>query len=77
MAYPTPVNNLITDSISQPNVLVVGMAPAVSVGMVYQMVGQAVGILAQNSTQAQQQGSNLMTSVSSVGCALVLSQKPS
>lgn len=55
MAFPTSVNNMITDSISQSNVEVVGQTPAVSTGNLLMSTSQALGNAAHNATNAQQQ----------------------
>ena len=76
MAYPTAVNNEITDSISQPNVLTLGLSPATAISVLYQAVAQAMGNAANNNTVAQQQGTILFNAVASTGCAIVYAQKP-
>ncbi len=76
MAYPTAVNNQITDSVTQPNVLVLGLAPALAASVLYQAVAQAMGNAASNSTVAQQQGNILFNAVAATGCAIVYAQKP-
>jgi hypothetical protein len=55
MAIPTPVNGQITDSVTQANVKVLGDAPAVAMGAIYQSVAHSTGILFENATSAQQQ----------------------
>ncbi len=55
MAFPTSVNSAITDSVTQANVQVLGDAPAIAMGNVYQAVAQALANAAQNATNAQQQ----------------------
>lgn len=55
MAFPTAVNSQITDSITQTNVHVVGVSPAVAMGNLYQAVAQALANAAHNATAAQQQ----------------------
>lgn len=55
MAFPTSVNSQITDSITQANVEVLGVAPAVAMGNLYQAVAQALANAAHNATAAQQQ----------------------
>ena len=55
MAFPTAVNNQITDSITQANVQVLGDAPAVAMGNLYQATAQALANAAHNATKAQQQ----------------------
>ncbi|MBX3588419.1 MAG: RebB family R body protein [Ramlibacter sp.] len=54
MAFPTSVNDEITDAVTQSNVKVVGEAPAQAMGMVYQAAGLALGLAAQNAVAQQQ-----------------------
>ena len=51
MAYPTAVNNQITDSVTQANVKVLGDAPAMALSMLYQATAQALGNAAHNATR--------------------------
>jgi hypothetical protein len=55
MAFPTHVNSQITDSVSQANTKVLGDAPAVAIGNLYQATAQALSNAAHNATNAQQQ----------------------
>ncbi len=55
MAIPTPVNGMITDAVTQANVKVVGDAPAMAMGAIYQSLAHSTGILYENATSAQQQ----------------------
>jgi len=55
MAFPTAVNDEITDSVTQSNVSVVGESPAVALSTLYQVSAQALGIMLQNAVAAQQQ----------------------
>jgi hypothetical protein len=55
MAFPTAVNSQITDSVSQANVEVLGMSPAMAMGNLYQAVAQALANAAHNATAVQQQ----------------------
>ena len=55
MAYPTAVNNQITDSVTQANTNVLGDAPAVALGNFYQATSQALSNAGHNATSAQQQ----------------------
>lgn len=52
-AFPTAVNSQITDSITQANVKVLGDAPAISMGNLYQATAQALANAAHNATTAQ------------------------
>ena len=50
-----PVNDQITDSVTQVNTKAVGEAPAMAMGSLYLPTSQALGTSAHNSTAAQQQ----------------------
>jgi hypothetical protein len=54
MADPTTVNSQITDAITQTNVKVLAESPAEALAMVYQILGQVVGLTMQNGASAQQ-----------------------
>ena len=53
MAIPTPVNGQISDAVSQAGLSVLGSAPAMAMGAIFQSLGHSTGILYQNSVQAQ------------------------
>jgi len=55
VAYPTAVNNQITDSVTQANVKVLADAPAMALGNLYQATAQALANASHNATTAQQQ----------------------
>jgi hypothetical protein len=55
MAFPTSVNDQITDSVTQVNTKVLGDAPAIAMGNLYQATAQALANAAHNATYAQQQ----------------------
>lgn len=55
MAYPTHVNSQITDAVTQTNSKVLGDAPAVAMGNVYQASAQALSNAAHNAASAQQE----------------------
>jgi len=55
MALPTPVNGMITDSVTQANVKVLGDAPAMAMGAIYQSLAHSTGILYENAASSQQQ----------------------
>lgn len=56
MADNTAVNSQITDAVTQVNVKVLGDAPAMAMGALYQSAAHAAGILFENAV-AQQQSS--------------------
>ena len=55
MAMPTPVNGMITDAVTQTNVKVLGDAPAMAMGAIYQSLSHSTGILFENAVGSQQQ----------------------
>ena len=55
MARPTPVNGMITDAVTQANVKVLGDAPAMAMGAIYQSLAHSTGILYENAASSQQQ----------------------
>jgi Killing trait len=55
MALPTPLNGQITDAVTQTNVKVLGDAPAMAMGAIYQSLAHSTGILYENATSSQQQ----------------------
>lgn len=55
MALPTAVNDQITDSVTQANVKVLGDAPAMAMGSIFQSLAHSTGILYENAVGAQQQ----------------------
>ena len=57
LAYPTAVNNQITDSVTQANVEVLGNAPAMAMANLYQATAQALGNSAHSATISGQQNS--------------------
>jgi len=63
MAFPTAVNSQITDAVTQTNVKVLGDAPAMAMGNLYQATAQALANAAHNATTAQQQGDVLALAV--------------
>jgi hypothetical protein len=55
MAFPTTINDQITDAVTQANVKVLGDAPATAMGNLFQAAAQALANAAHNATDAQQQ----------------------
>ncbi|MEN9866228.1 MAG: hypothetical protein RL748_1818 [Pseudomonadota bacterium] len=53
--YPSAVNDQVSDAVTQSNVKVVGEAPAMAMGSIYQSLAHSMGILFQNAVAAQQQ----------------------
>ena len=55
MAFPTAVNDQITDSVTQANTQVLGDAPAIAMGNLFVATSQALANAAHNATTTQQQ----------------------
>lgn len=53
MAYPTAVNDQITDAVTKSNVQVIAEAPAMAIGTLYQSLAHSTGILFENATSRQ------------------------
>ena len=63
MAFPTAVNSQITDSVTQANVQVVGEAPAMAMGSLYQSMAQSISLASQNAVTIQQNTNTLSQAV--------------
>jgi hypothetical protein len=73
MAFPTAVNDQVTDAVSQSNVQVVGDAPAMAMGSIFQALAQSTGILYQNGVAAQQQQNTLSQAAATQGVMQIYS----
>ncbi len=73
MAFPTAVNNQITDSVTQANVKVLGDAPAMAMGNLFQATSQALSNAAHNATTAQQQTNVTAQAATTMGVATLYS----
>lgn len=90
MAYPTSVNDQITDAtapesgnstvnsqitdaVTQSNVKVLGEAPAMAMGTIYQTMAQSVGLSMQNAVSAQQQMNVIAQAATTQGVNLIYS----
>lgn len=73
MSSDTPVNNQITDAVTQANVKVIAEAPAMAVGSIYQTLAHATGILFENAVSAQQQMSTVMQATVTQGVMQIYS----
>ena len=66
---PTTVNSQVTDAITTTNVKVLGEAPAMAMGSLYQTVGNSVAMAAANAVYAQQQANVTYQAASTIGVA--------
>ena len=73
MAFPTAVNSQITDAVTQANVKVLGDAPAMAMGNLYQATAQALGNSAHNATSSQQQTMVTAEAATTMGVATLYS----
>lgn len=73
MAYPTAINNQITDSVTQANVQVLATSPAVAMSNLYQATAQALANAAHNATNAQQQNNITAQAATVMGVATLYS----
>ncbi len=73
MAWPTTVNSQITDSVTQANLEVLGGAPAVAMGNLFQATAQALGNSAHNAATAQQQANVTNQAATTMGVATLYS----
>lgn len=71
MAFPTAVNSQITDAVTQSNVKVLGDAPAMAMGSLYQSIAHASAIAAQNAVTAQQ-NANVLAEAATTACVNAL-----
>lgn len=73
MAFPTAVNDQITDAITQTNVKVLGEAPAFAMGSIYQSMAHSTGILFENAVSSQQQQNMLSQAATNQGVMQIYS----
>ena len=73
MAFPTSVNDQITDAVTQSNTMVLADAPAVAMGNLYQATAQALANAAHNATNAQQQSYVTAQAATTMGVATLYS----
>lgn len=73
MAFPTAVNDQITDAVTQSNIKVIGEAPAFAMGSIYQSMAHSTGILFENAVAAQQQQNTLAQAAANQGVMQIYS----
>jgi len=71
MAFPTAVNDQITDSVTQSAVKVLGDAPALALATLYQATAQALANAAHNATTAQQQSNTTAQAATTMGVTIL------
>ena len=70
---PDFVNPQITDAVTQTNVKILGDAPGMAMGALYQATSQALGNAAHNATTAQQNANTVLQATTTQGVALIYS----
>jgi hypothetical protein len=73
MAFPTALNDQVTDAVTQSNVKVIGEAPAMALGNLYQTMAHSTGILFENAVSAQQQQNTLALAAANMGIMQIYS----
>lgn len=73
MAFPTAVNDQITDSVTQANTKVLGDSPAIALGNLYQATAQALANAAHNAANNQQQSYVTSQSSTTMGVSTLYS----
>jgi len=73
MAFPTFVNDMITDSVTQVNTKVIGDAPAIAMGNLMQATAQALSNAAHNATTSQQQTNVTAQAATTMGVTILYS----
>ena len=77
MALPTPVNDEVTDAVTQANVQVIGSAPAQGLGSVYQVLAQSTSVLFENATAQQQNARTIQDAILGAAASKILSSPKS
>lgn len=67
------VNPMVTDAVTETNTLVVGTAPAVAMGSLYQTLANSIAMASINAVFAQQQANMAHQAATMQGIALILS----
>jgi hypothetical protein len=67
MSFPTATNDQITDSLTQSNTEVLGVAPAISMGNLYMATSNALSLAAHNATLTQQLNNSVAQQSTAVG----------
>ena len=73
MAFPTAVNDQITDSVTQANVKVLGDAPAMAMANLFQATAQALANSAHSATTSQQQNNVTAQAATTMGVTTLYS----
>lgn len=72
---PTTVNEQVTDAVTQTNVKVLAEAPAESMAVIYQVLGQTIGLTMQNGASAQQNMQTVAAAATARAVELIMAGK--
>lgn len=67
------VNPVVTDAVTQTNLLVLGTAPAMAMASLYQTLANSIAMASMNAVYAQQQAQIAHQAATTQGVALLLS----
>jgi hypothetical protein len=67
------VNSQITDSVTQSNIKVLGDAPAMAMGSLYQTMAHSLGLLMENAVAAQQNMNVIAQAATTQGVNMIYS----
>lgn len=73
MPDPVTVNPMVTDAVTQSNVKVIGEAPAMAMGSLFQSMSHSTGILFENAVAAQQLQNTLSQAAANQGVMQIYS----
>lgn len=73
MAFPTALNDQITDSVTQANLAVLAASPTMAMGNLYQATAQALSNAAHNAVNTQQQNFVTSQAATTMGIATLYS----
>lgn len=71
---PQTVNSQVVDSVTQANTKVLGEAPAMAMGSLYQTIGNSVAMAAANAVYAQQQANVSYQAATTLGITTLYSK---
>lgn len=74
MAFPTAVNDEITDSVTQSNVEVLGDAAAMALGSLYQTTAHSTGLMLGNAVTQQNSAATISQTATASIVSFILSQ---
>ena len=77
MSQPEVVNGAVIDAVASTNAKVLGEAPAMAMGSLYQTIGNSVAMAAANAVYAQQQGNLAFQASSTLGVTKLFSDNKS